>query len=812
MAASALAGAAIAASTSPLLLDRHPERVVAMTIAERSRPNIDEDIQVAGPWHIVHTIDGVRTWEGPLPVRTRTLFFNRPPAGMRLSRIGNKDKKHPVKAESGLSAARQKHTWAFSADSIQIRRALGDGPPTDGEYIMEYSRATERERSLNQSMTDQSVADFVFRSVQVGDTSRHGLLLPAPSEIQFAIQIQQGTMLRFDASVIPPEAAMGAERSDGALIDIIVHAKGETTTVSTLAVDQHIQTHTIDLSGFADTPATLSIKTRPKNNTLLDYVFIAEPTVFIADDQAPQMVLIFIDTLRADSLGMYGYHRDTSPKLDDWAQNSAVFTQARSVAPWTLPSARTMITGTHPERWDKIERLQSRLASTGWATGMVAGNVYLSSNFEMAEGWGTHRCINWPQGSTQIHRGQAFLEAHQNQPSFLLLHLMDMHLPYTEPVQYRSLFVEDTPEAIDRTGYFLRKEVTRVARREGAKAKAYFRGRYDNNLRYLDDQIHAFIGGLKDDAIVMIVSDHGEEFWEHGSFEHGHSLYDELLRIPMILKGPGVSPGRFDAPTSLLDVAPTLAAMAGIDTAGMVGFDLRNLANGSATQRFEDRPQAFGRPLYGLRRWGSLENGKKYMADKGNEALYDLAVDPGETQDRSAKHSDELMAARLALGRALDRPYVPVWRLVLNTAKQGAAVRVKLNTPIATAWVGDDPTMRGKAKVDIDPTQTIARWPKQRGMVEVFVVPPTPLPHSFELELKVGSRTETHKIDLSEPPEHKAGSAVTLFKTRLAGRSFRMTTGWAPIPSELDGAIQGFDSEVAGDLESLGYIDKKSEN
>ena len=114
-----------------------------------------------------------------------------------------------------------------------------------------------------------------------------------------------------------------------------------------------------------------------------------------------------------------------------------------------------------------------------------------------------------------------------------------------------------------------------MVRAGGETAKAYVRGRYDNNMRYLDDQLADFLSGLRDNAVVLITSDHGEEFWEHGGFEHGHTLYDELLRVPMILRGPGIKAGRFDAPTSLLDVAPTLAAMMGVDTVGMVGEDLR---------------------------------------------------------------------------------------------------------------------------------------------------------------------------------------------------------------------------------------------
>ena len=806
-----LSGVATVASGSPMLLDRHPERVVSMEIAEESRSEVARAAPVKGPWRIVHSVDGVRTWEAPIPVRPRTLFFHRPPSGMKLDREKTDGSSKRLKHVDGLAGAGKADTWAFSADAIQVRRSLSSGPPAAGEYSVRYDRARVREEGLNKRMSDVSVADFVFRSVQVGDTNRHGLHLPAPSEIRFLVDVPAGGVLKFESGILPPEAAMEGADSDGAALIIEIHRGNSATILQTIEVGSQFEKHRVDLSQYGGETVTLGLKSSPGNTTTLDYVFIAAPTIYTPKQDSPQVVLIFIDTLRADAMGMYGYDRDTSPKLDEWAEQAAVFTQARSVAPWTLPSARTMVTGTHPERWDKTDRLQDRLAKNGWATGMVAGNVYLSSNFEMADGWGTHRCVNWPQGSMQIRRGEAFLEDHKDQPAFLLLHLMDMHLPYTEPLGYRSLFVDEVPSGVDPTGYFLRNEVNRMVRSGGEVAKAYVRGRYDNNMRYLDDQLEGFLDGLRDDAVVLITSDHGEEFWEHGGFEHGHTLYDELLRVPMILRGPGVTSGRFDTPTSLLDVAPTLAAMMGVDTVGMAGEDLRGLADGSAAPRFEERPLSFGRPLYGLRRWGSLHEGMKYSSFEGDEEVYNLDADPGEQSNLIETHDPAPL--RNALSTSLERPYVPVWRLVLNKSSSSDSVRVRLKHPMAGAWVGDDPTMRGKARVDLQPDHLVARWPKQRGMVEVFVLPnPDDLPETLDVEVKVGKRIQTHTITLVERERPEPGQADTLLEVRLGGRTLTMTSAFAPVPSELDSAIEGFDAEVAGDLESLGYIDKGEEN
>lgn len=801
-------GAATSALGAPVLLDRHPERVTEMVIAEHSRPDVERHAAVQGPWRIVHTVSGVRTWEAAIPVRPRTLFFHRPPSGMKLERFGKTAgaKKRKMTAAGGIENAAKANTWTFSADAIQVRRTLSEGPPTPGEYRVRYARAKEREQSLNRSMIDIPIADFVFRSLQVGDTTRHGLFLPAPSLIRYVVEVPEAGVLRFDASIVPPESALDGQTSDGATVIISAGPPSKASKIAEIEVSGTPQTHRIDLSAFAGSQVELVLESQGGPSNALDYVFLAEPTLYSPAPEARQMVLVFIDTLRPDAMSLYGYERPTSPKLDEWAKDAAVFTQARSVAPWTLPSARTMVTGTHPERWEKIVRLPDRLASHGWATGMIAGNVYLSSNFEMSEGWGTHRCINWPQGSLQINRGLSFLEDNADQDAFLLLHLMDMHLPYTEPIQYRSLFAGPAPEALGGS-YFLRHDVTRAVRTLGDDAKEYVRGRYDNNMRYLDDQLERLFANLKDDAIVMIVSDHGEEFWDHAGFEHGHTLYDELLRIPMVLKAPGVEPGTFEAPTSLLDVAPTLAAVAGVDTAGMVGTDLRLLASGNATDVFNQRPQAFGRPLYGTRRWGSLENGIKFTVHEGEEEIFDVNSDPGETKNLIAEIDPT--AGKTAIGTALERPVSEVWRLMLDKSRNGDSVRVTLRHPMAAAWVGDDPTMKGSAKVNIETDRTVARWPKQRGMVEVFLLPPEDTPDAIDIDITIGKRTETHTVVLVDRERPKAGKPDKLLDARMSGRRLKVTTSVAPIPSDLDSAIEGFDSEVAGDLESLGYIEKE---
>ncbi len=788
------------ANAAPIRLDREPDKVVALSLAENSRDEPDARVPIHGPWRVVQTAAGVRTWETEIPIRPRTLFFHRAPQGMRLRRVRDGGRPKGMAIGADWSDATRADTWTFSTHGVRVRRALGDGPPASGEYVLRYDKAIERERKLNRSMgTFTDDASFVFRSLQVADTSRQGLLLPAPSHITFELTVPQDAVLRFDARILPPEAAIPGERSDGAEVVVSV---GE-TEVGRLKIGAKEESHRLDLSRWAGESVQLELRSEAGDSTLLDYVFLAEPTLYTPEEDPARVVMVFIDTLRPDHMSLYGYERPTSPQLDAWSKNAAVFSQARSIAPWTLPSARTMLSGTHPERWDKVTHLQDRFANAGWATGFIAGNVYLSSNFEMAKGWGLHRCINWPQASVQVDRALDFLEDRTDQPAFVLLHLMDMHLPYTEPLTHRYRFAGETPEQIG-GDYFLRKAVTRGARTK--ETRQYVRDRYDNNLRYVDDHLARFLETLGPMDTVVILSDHGEEFWDHGGFEHGHTLYDELLRVPMVVKGPGVKPGRFDEPVSLLDVAPTLAGMARLDNAGMVGWDLRALTNGTQSADFTTRPHAFGRPLYGLRQWGSLKQGMKYTVHQGREHLYNLSEDPHETTDIIDGANPAPL--RQAMGEALDRPVMEAWRVVPSRKKNGPQVRVTLHTPdgVRAAWAGVDPTHSGRATVKIEEDRVVARWPRQRGRVETFIVPGPRSPEAEPLmvDLKVGGQTMSTPMDLSA--KGVGGRPARYLKQNLGGRTVEITSTFVPIPTEADGAIDGFNAEVAGDLESLGYV------
>lgn len=816
-----LLGTALATGVSAadgVLLDRSPDRLVSLELPDSSRAELPDAVPVLGPWRVVRTVAGVRTWEARLPVRLRALFFNNPPEDMRLhKRAAGGDEDHALTHANGLFQERKADTWEFSAHAIRVRRHADDGPPDAGEYSVRYGRAIERERSLNLSLSERDDKAFVFRSAQIEDTSRHGLLLPAPASATFEVEVPADGVLDLDAGLLPPEAAP-AVGSDGARLKIEVGSAGSLDEVLDVALTVgHLERQRVSLARWAGRTVQIRLSTDPAGSAELDYVFVAEPVIYTPVKDPPRVILVFVDTLRRDHLSLYGYGRETTPKLDVWAEQAAVFDSARTVAPWTLPSSRTMMTGAQPERWGQVEPVQDRFAKAGWATGFLVGNVYLSSNFDMAAGWGVHRCINWPIATTQVGRALDVLDRYADRPLFLAVHFMDMHLPYKEPPWWRFTFAGRTPEALG-TEWFLRSSVMRSAAKLGDAGKQYVKDRYDNNLAFLDHQLARLLGRLDPGPngrdTVVVLSDHGEEFWDHGGFEHGHSLHDELLRVPMVVRAPGIKPGRYAEPVSLLDVTPTLLTAVGLDTSGTEGKPLQGLASGEAADEFTARDQGFGRPLYGRHAWAVLHDGQKYYTSVGKERLWDLREDPEESVNL-AESASNLDAWRTRLGASMAMPSQLGWRLVPTGSRLGSPLTVELTVPggVVRAWAGDDPLDQSVATVAVDGERvTIVFGGTKSGVREVFVVPagdPYATVQSLGLEATSGTTTavgrSTWKNHENPPPP---GDGKTLWRARAGTAGVELTWAVEPQPAENAHATSGFDGEAEDSLKALGYLDE----
>ncbi len=363
------------------------------------------------------------------------------------------------------------------------------------------------------------------------------------------------------------------------------------------------------------------------------------------DDARPDIVLVSIDSLRADHLSSYGYHRPTTPHLDDLAEDGLRFTRARAASPWTLPSHLTMLTGRWPTEHQVVEDdlalapsvpvVTEALNAAGYATAAFVSTVYVSGGYGFARGFDTYQDYAITEQSNLAHAVRVdklvadatkwVQENGKDKPVFLFLHIYDVHYPYNPPAPWNERFDRaGEPEELKyRTYKFFQKRP--LSKRKMAHQVA----QYDESLAWVD----AELGKLRDawwwsrrPANWIVTADHGEEFGERGSWGHAHTLYREALEIPLIVAGPGVDEAVRDDAVGTIDIAATIAGMAGVPFSGGPGVDLRGPVPArtflAETSRFDTARLSIQR---GDRRLDVDLAG-------GERALYDLAADPKETR------------------------------------------------------------------------------------------------------------------------------------------------------------------------------------
>jgi arylsulfatase len=327
-------------------------------------------------------------------------------------------------------------------------------------------------------------------------------------------------------------------------------------------------------------------------------------------ERAPHVFLITVDTLRADRLGAYGSRRNLTPQLDALAEASLVFDHAYSTAPLTLPSVSSLLTGRHPAVTgvasnfgivpETIPTLASRLGSHGWKTGAVVSNFALRPTTKLDRGFDHY---DDRLDSVELNRSQPEriagdtraaalrlldeLTATDERPVFLWIHFQDPHGPYTPPDGYLERTIEAARAEPDGSR---RLRVASSLSGVGAiptyqvlgneREAAFYRASYDAEVLYTDAEIGALLDGIEDrglleEAIVIFATDHGEglgesDYW----FAHGEYLIDALVHVPLMIRAPGVAPGRRSDLASLLDVFPTLLGLLGLEPETGEGRDL----------------------------------------------------------------------------------------------------------------------------------------------------------------------------------------------------------------------------------------------
>jgi arylsulfatase A-like enzyme len=388
------------------------------------------------------------------------------------------------------------------------------------------------------------------------------------------------------------------------------------------------------------------------------------------------VLLITIDTLRADHLGLYGYRRATSPRLDALAKRAMVFDQAYTYWPKTRGSFVAMLTGrmasqtgygkTHPLLLGFNPTLASVLAEAGYDTAAVVDNPNVAASLGYARGFARYR-ETWEEKDldTEVARTRAITDdalatlaaaAKQPRPFFLWLHYVNPHAPYEPPAPHDAAFLDARAKAgrvlapVDGFHGGVSRQWARPGRTLG-----WYVSQYDGEIAFADAEVGRVLDALAASplagrTLVVVTSDHGESLGEHDYyFDHGENLFDPCQRVPLLVAGPGVAAGRTPVLASTLDLVPTVLDAVKVSyPPDLAGQSLLPAARG---ERRPERPRLFGQNDRNL--MGAWDARFKIVASPREDgtawALYDREADPGETRDAARAQPEKMRRERREL-------------------------------------------------------------------------------------------------------------------------------------------------------------------
>jgi arylsulfatase A-like enzyme len=363
------------------------------------------------------------------------------------------------------------------------------------------------------------------------------------------------------------------------------------------------------------------------------------------DRDRPSVILISIDTLRADHLSCYGYSRNTSPNIDRFAQDGVLFTNTIAQSSWTLPSHMSMLTGLYPSGHgvlstdNKLSEGQSTLGellqNVGYETAAITdgGNVNHRFGYQGFDFFDDKPVQTW--GSIEVTYTKAVNWSRKNnsKPFFLFLHTYQVHAPYSPSPQYDVYSDKNYRGMLEETEKKVATDYHSIKDKMKQEDYVYLIDKYDGDIYYTDH----FLGklfqelrdlGLYDSSIIILTSDHGENFLDHKAYKIGHlELYDEVIKVPLIIKAPAFPQNRIvEAQVESIDIMPTVLELLGLPVpAGIDGDSLVEVAKkGSYDSAFAFSEKDYEYKMIRSKDWKLLHRSRSHLE------LYDLISDPSE--------------------------------------------------------------------------------------------------------------------------------------------------------------------------------------
>ena len=427
----------------------------------------------------------------------------------------------------------------------------------------------------------------------------------------------------------------------------------------------------------------------------------------VPEDAPEHVILIVVDTLRYDAISAHGIGPNRTPNLDRLAADSVLFSNAVSSGPWTIPSMASILTGLPPEAHgatreemalpDACETIGELAQRHGYYTGAIGTNpILLPSLTDFQQGfrhvsWYPNvgrdrrtfglRMYRWLTGAHAEGNATELTDEaidwhreNRDRSTLLWLHYFDVHLPYEPPTAYLPQYATPRsymPGAIE-------MGIAALGMGIGDARKAAIETLYRAEVSYVDAEIGRLMDalreeGLYDEALIVFTSDHGEEFWEHGGFEHGHTLYRELTHVPYFVKLPGQdAAGEVHELVPTMSIPSTVAALCGMEMAPHVesrGAIHSRAHGGDGPAR--GTPVASGATKGGRNLTGITTGRWKFISevDGTSEELYDLVADPGERSNVATVYPDIASEMRGTLSKQKEESDALARQLGIRSAK-----------------------------------------------------------------------------------------------------------------------------------------------
>ena len=399
----------------------------------------------------------------------------------------------------------------------------------------------------------------------------------------------------------------------------------------------------------------------------------------LADKSWPNVILISIDALRPDHLHCYGYARETSPHIDRLAREGALFENVISSSSWSLPAHACLFTGLADSVHgclDSDQRLHAdhytlaeRLKDTGYGTAGFFSGPYLHPVFGLNQGFDDYiDCISYPQSAgepattspttsaadmtnpTTLRAVESWLTQNTHRPFFMFIHMWDVHFDYTPPPPYDTMFDPGYDGAITGRDFLRNPQINEEMPKRDLE---HLIALYDGEIAWTDAHVGKLLETLEkrellDTSIIVLTAGHGTAFFEHGKKGHGNSLFDELIRIPLIIRYPrAITAGaRHDQQIRMIDLLPTVLDLLGIPPPELMGQSLAPLFMGGTTQRDEPAISELLTRKHKLRCFRRPDRKRIWHIAVNAGVVYDLQADPAESTPLADRNAPVVKATK----------------------------------------------------------------------------------------------------------------------------------------------------------------------